>query len=69
MLRTMGVSVRVGAIRLRELLVIVFVVSLVVAVLLPLLDAARRRKKTRDCTNNLRQLATYMVMYASGPGV
>lgn len=54
-----------GSIRLRELLTIVFVLSLVASILLPALDAARRRRRTRSCTNNLRQLGTYMVMYVS----
>lgn len=54
-----------GSIRLRDLLAVVLVVSLVASILLPALDAARKRRRERDCANNLRQLGTYLVMYVS----
>ena len=54
-----------GSIRLRDLLAIVLVMSLVAGILLPVLSATRRKGRTRSCTNNLRQLGTYLVMYVS----
>ncbi len=54
-----------GSIRLRDLLAIVFVVSLLGSIMIPWLSAARRRHDTLACANNLSQLGTYLVMYVS----
>lgn len=56
-------SVARGSIRLRDLLAVVLVASFVANILLPAFDAARERRKSRDCRNNLRMLGAYLSMY------
>ncbi len=46
-----------------ELLVVIAIIGVLAALLLPALAAARKSAKKRDCTNNLRQLGTYVHMY------
>ncbi len=53
---------------LLELLVIIAVISVLVALLVPALSRSRKSAKKRDCTGNLRQLGTYVVMYVSKYG-
>jgi prepilin-type N-terminal cleavage/methylation domain-containing protein/prepilin-type processing-associated H-X9-DG protein len=48
-----------------ELLVVIGVVSLLVAILLPVLGAARRTGKTAVCASNLRTLGQATMMYAN----
>ncbi len=48
-----------------ELLVVIAIIGVLAALLLPALAAARKSAKKRDCTNNLRQIGTYVVMYVS----
>ena len=51
-----------------ELLVVIAIIGVLAALLLPALAAARKSAKKRDCTNNLRQLGTYVHMYTDHYG-
>jgi prepilin-type processing-associated H-X9-DG protein len=48
-----------------ELLVVIGIIALLVAIILPNLKAARRAARTVYCANNLRQLASALLNYAS----
>lgn len=47
-----------------ELLVVIFIISLLVALLLPAVNAARESGRNATCVNNLRQLGTAMQEHA-----
>ena len=46
-----------------ELLVVISIVSLLIAILLPALSAARKQAQAIRCMANLRQIGTAIVMY------
>jgi prepilin-type N-terminal cleavage/methylation domain-containing protein len=48
-----------------ELLVVVAIIAVLVAILLPALNAARENAKQVSCLSNLKQLGTAMAMYVS----
>ena len=62
--RTSSLMRRRGAFTLIELLVVVGIIAVLVAILLPVLSRAREAGSRTQCLSNLRQLGTFLVMYA-----
>lgn len=58
-------KLRLTAFTLVELLVVIFIISLLIALLLPALAAARQDADSVVCMNNERQMATALIEYQS----
>lgn len=55
---------RFGAFTLIELLVVIAIIAILAAVLLPVLDKAKRRAQQASCINNLHELGIAITIYA-----
>jgi prepilin-type N-terminal cleavage/methylation domain-containing protein/prepilin-type processing-associated H-X9-DG protein len=63
-----GVAVRKHAFTLVELLVVIAIIGVLVALLLPAIQAAREAARRRACTNNVKQMALAFLNHESANG-
>jgi prepilin-type N-terminal cleavage/methylation domain-containing protein/prepilin-type processing-associated H-X9-DG protein len=61
--KQVGPSSRQRGFTLVELLVVIGIIAVLISILLPTLSKVRRQANTLQCSSNMRQLATAMLMY------
>ena len=59
---------RLRSFTLIELLVVMAIISILAAMIMPALSAARERGRRTSCTNNLHQIGTALYMYTDENG-
>jgi len=64
--RTAGTIMKIRGFTLIELIVVIAVITVLMAVMVPVLSQAREQGRSTVCLNNLRQMAIAAEVYASG---